>query len=82
MEIWKDFAGYEGIYQVSNFGRVKSLDRVDSYGRKHKGKVLLPRIEKTGYLKVHLSKENQSETILVHRLVADAFCEKKMDAIL
>lgn len=39
-EIWEDVVGYEGLYQVSNFGRVKSLDKYDKIGRKYKGKII------------------------------------------
>ena len=42
-EIWKDVVGYEGYYQVSNLGRVRSLDRIASNGRKIKGKFYLPK---------------------------------------
>ena len=39
-EIWKDISGFEGLYQISNFGRVRSLDRIDSMGRLHLGQIL------------------------------------------
>ncbi|WP_049167324.1 NUMOD4 domain-containing protein, partial [Lacticaseibacillus rhamnosus] len=39
-EVWKDVKGYEGYYQVSNYGRVRSVDRVDMRGQHRKGKVL------------------------------------------
>ncbi len=63
-EIWKDIAGYEGFYQVSNFGRVKSLFRFRHCG--HPGakphllpeKLLTPRKEKKGYLSVGLCKNS------------------------
>lgn len=58
-EIWKDIEGYEGLYQVSNLGRIQSLPRVNlcvnrTYIRK--GKVLKGSSDKDGYLCVHLSK--------------------------
>ena len=55
-EIWKDAVGWEGIYQVSNFGRVRSLDRVvyGKYSRHCKGQLLVLRYDKDGYLTVHL----------------------------
>ena len=40
-ETWKDIQGYEGFYQVSNVGRVRSVDRIDSRGHKRKGKILI-----------------------------------------
>lgn len=68
-EIWKDILGYEGLYQVSNFGRVKSL----KFGKE---KILIPgKNKKTGYLQVVLCKENILKTYLVHRLVAEAFID-------
>ena len=68
-EIWKDIEGYEGLYQVSNLGRVKSLN----YNRTKKEKILKPRSNKDGYLRVVLYKEGKSKQYLVHRLVAQAF---------
>lgn len=76
MEIWKDVEGYEGLYQVSNEGRVKSLDRyVDtSLGvRLYKGKVLTPSHNDSGYHIVNLSKNGKLITHRVHILVAQAF---------
>ena len=69
MEIWKDIEGYGGLYQVSNLGRVKSLN----YNRTKKEKILKPRSNKDGYLNVNLYKEGRMKTCLVHRLVAKAF---------
>ena len=68
-EIWKDIEDYEG-YQVSNFGRVRSLDRYNSRGWWIKGCILKPTMDKKGYLTVGLSKNNQRKTFKVHRLVA------------
>ena len=68
-EIWKNIEDYEG-YQVSNFGRVRSLDRYDSRGWRIKGRILKPIMDKKGYLTVGLSKNNQRKTFKVHRLVA------------
>ena len=74
-EIWRPVVGYEGLYEVSSLGRVRSLDRYvksKSY-RLHKGKILSPAKDTTGYLKVVLSCNGKSKTIKVHRLVAIAF---------
>lgn len=71
-EVWKDIEGYEGHYQVSDFGRVRSLDRVSSSGRKLKGKVLKQKITK-GYNMVGLSKDGKQKNKTVSRLVAKAF---------
>lgn len=72
-EIWRPIEGYEGLYEVSNQGRVRSLDMYVKSGyeayRLHKGKVLSPIITTNGYLFVGL----QGRRFSVHRLVAQAF---------
>lgn len=81
MEIWKDIKDYEGAYQVSNFGRVKSLDRAvnSRYGGKRKVEgVLLKFIpDKDNYSKVNLKKNQKGKRYFVHRLVAAAFIDNK-----
>lgn len=75
-EIWKDIQGYEGYYQVSNLGRVKSLSRDVFYGMGYylkKEKILKPTMREDGYQVVGLYIENISKNFLVHRLVATAF---------
>ena len=74
-EIWKDIPGYEGLYQVSNLGRVKSLER---YKDNNSGLVKMP--EKimqggirNGYVLVYLTKDGKRKTFSAHRLVAQAF---------
>lgn len=70
IEIFKDIKGYEGQYQISNFGRVKSLERYDRLNRFIKEKFLVPRKHNNGYLRVCLS---HSVDKYIHRLVAEAF---------
>lgn len=65
-EIWKDIIGYEGLYQVSDLGRVKSFYNGDE-------RVLLVNKDNKGYLKVGLWKDSKMKTCKVHRLVAQAF---------
>lgn len=77
-EIWKDIVGYEGLYQVSNFGRVRSLDRFVKGSHNNlkpvKGKILNPEKTQFGYLQVSLSRKNlKHKRFKVHRLVADSF---------
>lgn len=76
-EVWKDIEGYEGFYQVSNKGRVKSLDRTIVHKNgKHfflKGKILRSRPDKDGYQLVTLYRNNKKDDRKVHRLVAEAF---------
>ena len=76
MEEWRDIEGYEGLYQVSSNGRVRSLDRyVKNKGKLdfRKGKILTTSNRKNGYLSVSLSKDGVITTHSVHRLVATAF---------
>lgn len=68
LEIWKDVVGYEGLYQVSNLGRVKSI----IFPKNKDGKILKQRIRK-GYLRIQLYKNKIAKDFGVHRLVALAF---------
>lgn len=71
-EIWKDIKDYEGLYQVSNLGRVKSLAR-DNSNVCLKDKILKPRYGQAGYVKSDLYRDGKRVTRKVHRLVAQAF---------
>ena len=80
MEEWKDIKNYEGLYQVSNLGNVKSLDtminckganNIDEHLRK--GRILKKNIATTGYYSINLSKNGKIKYVRVHRLVAEAF---------
>lgn len=74
-EIWKDVIGYEGLYKVSNMGRIKSCIRI---------KERLMKIDKTdkyGYIVIHLYKNGKMKNLFAHRLVLEAFvgiCPKDM----
>ena len=75
-ELWKDIIGYEGLYQVSNLGRVKSLERVtiSKNGKRYTCQELCLRFGNIkGYKFVVLRKNCKSRQVLVHRLVAQAF---------
>ena len=76
-EIWKDIDGYEGLYQVSSWGRVRSLDRYVSAkcggSRLVKGIIIKDYDNGLGYKLVHLCKDNKPKYAYVHRLVAAAF---------
>lgn len=79
-EEWKDVEGYESLYQVSNLGRVKSLEKhflrayKDSYRtRTIPAKILKPFPTRTGYLLVKLTQNKTAKCFQVHRLVANAF---------
>ena len=78
-EIWKDIEGYEGIYQVSSLGRVKSMERVRSDGKRLRGRVLKQGVWGSGYYAVTLRKNGRYEKFYVHRLVAKAFLVTKKD---
>lgn len=72
-EIWKDIIGYEGLYQVSSLGRVRSLDRYDSNNHFLKGRILKLSANGKGYLKVALNSNGKAKTYSVHRLVLQSF---------
>ena len=75
-EIWRPVWGYVGYYEVSNFGRVKSLSRKVWRGKKgfrlHRGRVLKPK-KRNKYWAVNLSKDGEIFTKSIHRLVLEAF---------
>ena len=75
-EIWKDIEGYEGLYQVSNLGRVKSLERKirkrNGY-RTIKELIKKPTLGKNGYLKICLCKNCRVKFYSLHRIVAETF---------
>ena len=77
VEIWKDYKDYEGLYQASNLGRMRSLDRwVKSKSgsvRLCKGKILKLCTDKRNNLHVDLSKNNKVKAYLVHRIIAETF---------
>lgn len=77
-EIWKDIPGYEGYYQASTFGNIKSVERyIDRKGKRiHiKERILSPERTATGYLRVGLYKDGKQRLIRVHKLVAETFLE-------
>ena len=76
-EVWVDVPDYEGCYQVSDLGRVKSLDRLDSIGRKIKSQIIKPYSNNKGYLAVSLCKNAIVNKVQVHQLVAIAFLGHK-----
>lgn len=79
VEEWRDVVGFEEFYQVSNLGRVRSLDRLVDTNIKyvdkriHKGKLLKSHLNNKGYKKVFLCKNSEPKNHYVHRLVAQAF---------
>lgn len=83
MEKWKEVKNFEDYYEVSNQGRVRRKQSQVNTGIKHnekrivKERILKPKETKRGYLSLELSKNGKTKTILVHRMVAEAFCEKE-----
>lgn len=82
MEHFIDIPGYEGVYQISNLGNIKSLERKDWRNSganrigcwvSHKEKILSPQMDKSGYLHVRLKTGNKIVLWKVHQLVALAF---------
>lgn len=79
MEVWKDVTGYEGLYQVSNYIRIKSKERVIYRSNNKKPypiheKILKPFFSKrTGYYMVKLTKDKKAKNLTIHRIVAKAF---------
>lgn len=87
---WRDVIGFEGEYQVSENGQVRSLDRVHTYvdsmsrkvTRTYKGKIISKREHKFGYWLVTLSSNGESSTHTVHKLVAEAWLGKRPDELM
>lgn len=79
-EEWRDIKGYEGLYQVSNTGKVLSVERVHLVNEKHRrytraigGKEIKSKKDNCGYINVALHKDGERKIYKVHRLVAEAF---------
>lgn len=79
IEYWMDVDEYEGLYEVSSLGKVRSKDRIIEYSNgsihRMKGRMLKPATSKKGYLRVALSKDSKMKSYTVHRLVAQAFID-------
>lgn len=84
-EIWKDVPNYEGYYQASNLGRVRSLDRtvVDSRGgeRFYKGRIIKGNVNEDGYRRTTLKKNSIGRTFMFSQLVAMTFLGHKPNGI-
>lgn len=77
-EIWKDILGFEGLYQVSNMGNIRSVERTVMFGNQQrtvKQLLLRPFKKNNGYLVVKLYKDRVQYTVYVHRIVAMVYCE-------
>lgn len=72
-EIWKPVPNYEGVYEVSSLGQVRSIDRLDNLGRRYRGVTLKQGTHPDGHKQIALSKDGKVTTRFVHQLVAEAF---------
>ncbi|CAL9986283.1 HNH endonuclease [Vibrio phage F99] len=81
-ELWVPVKGYEGLYEVSNYGQVRSLDRYRTWfseyhkgevTRLFKGKILTNKLKDTGYEEVHLRDEDRHNYWTVHKIVSEGF---------
>lgn len=77
-EIWKDISGFDGLYQVSSYGRIKSVERIVNFGS---GKRIIneiirkSKVKPEGYLSVIIYANHKQQTLYIHRLVAKEFCD-------
>ncbi len=80
-EVWKDIPGYEGYYQASSLGRIRSLDRTvlttNGQDRFYKGRIIKGNVDKDGYRRTTLKKNNIGRTFKFSQLVAMAFLGHK-----
>lgn len=77
-EIWKDIPGYEGFYQASTLGRIRSVDRrvySKSGSRLAPGTIRSPRIGSRGYMNIYLSRDGKKRIFTIHRIIATTFIE-------
>lgn len=70
---WRAIPGYEGMYTVSADGRVRSVPRIGIRGQRVNGRVLTPRVDRDGYLRVTMHRDGKQQSRLVHQLIAEAF---------
>ena len=74
-EVWNPIKGYEGRYEISNLGKIMSLN----YRKTKKAKLLTPIVDRSGYYNVVLSCNGKTKRCLYHRLVAEAFIPNEMN---
>ncbi len=81
-EVFKDIIGYEGIYQISTYGNVKSLKRTVRRADKYyivQGRILKPSLDGRGYFRVNLHKNGEMKTYKIHQLVSITFLNHTID---
>ena len=81
--MWKDIKGYEGLYQISSYGTVRSLDRevTGKWGKYVRKRKVLGRIlDRNGRYRVSLRKDSKNRKFFIHRLVGEHFLEKPVNS--
>ena len=76
---WRAVPGYEGAYEASSDGRIRSLDRIDHAGRRLRGVILKQVTRKDGYHGIYLCKEGRLKTFTVHKVIAATFIGPRPD---
>lgn len=79
LEEWRDIEDYEGLYQVSNFGRIKRMRFINNMYNFPQERIMKKSLKTNGYEIVRLSKRGVKTTFMVHRLVAKAFIDNPSD---
>ena len=79
-EVWLPVKGYEGIYEVSNFGRVKRIGSFRGVNKKYLNNYFLtPMDNGKGYLRIKLTINNKSKRVMLHRIIAEAFIKNELN---
>lgn len=73
-EIWKDIPDYEGLYQASNLGNIRSIN--SRWGKRSTPRIVKQQLTKKGYKRISLSKNNKHNLFMVHRLIYETFNDK------
>lgn len=80
-ECWKSVVGYEGVYEVSDLGNVRSLDRIDAAGHRLKARTIRTSKNRGGYHVICLSKDGRQKTVTLHSVVLTAFVGPRPDGM-
>lgn len=75
ISVWKKVVEFENYYEVSSCGKIRSLDRIDRFGRFYQGRELRQKTTRFGYNEVTFSINGVSKSVKTHRIVAEAFIQ-------
>lgn len=78
-EIWLPVSELNNRYEISDYGRLRSVDTFDVWGRIHRGRVLKQLLDRRGYPRMRVSVKNKAKSVRIHRLVAKAFISNPSD---